>query len=178
MRALIVVPEEFGEIETFTILNILKKADIHVTMASMASSIVMGSSRTRILSDKKLSEADANSYDILVLPGGPGYKNLLHSLDVLNLVKNFNKQNKIIVAIGESPIVLAEAGIIDDKIATVFPGHEKKIPRIRDARVVIAKNVLTARSSSAAADLALKLVEAVTSKQVAQKVRRSIDGSA
>lgn len=178
MRALMIIPEEFGEMETFTVLNILRKADIHVTLASMSASIVTGSCKTRVISDKKLSEIDANSYDIVILPGGPGYKNLLHSLDVLNLVKNFNKQNKIIVAISESPVVLAEAGIIDDKIATVHPGYEKKIPRVRDARVVIAKNILTARSASSAADLTLKLVDAITDKSVALRVRRSIDGSA
>ncbi len=178
MQSLFILPENFGEIETFTVLSIMRRANLHVKTISISSSIVTGESKTRVLADKKLSEVDVNAYDVLILPGGYGYRNLLNSGSVIDLIRKFNRLNKIIVAIGEAPVVLAEAGVIDDKIATVMPGYEKKIPRVRDARVVVARNIITARGPLVAADLAFKLVEVMAGKSVSAKIRRSIDGSA
>jgi 4-methyl-5(b-hydroxyethyl)-thiazole monophosphate biosynthesis len=177
MQAIFLLPENFGEMETFTVLDILHRANMVVKTVSLASSIVTSSGKRKVLADKKLSDIDPLAYDIVILPGGPGYRNLLNSGPIIELVRKFNKQNKIIAAVGEAPVILAEAGVINDKIATVMPGYEKKIPRVRDAKVVIARNIITARGPLAAADMAIKLVEIMSNKSLAAKIRRLIDGS-
>ncbi len=89
-------------------------------------------------------------------------------------MKNFNKKKKYIAAMCESPAILAAAGIMDDKIATILPGWESKLPRPRDARVVVARNVVTSRTSAAAMDFALKLAEIMTSQKAADRLRRNL----
>jgi 4-methyl-5(b-hydroxyethyl)-thiazole monophosphate biosynthesis len=174
MKALLLLADEFSEIDAFTVIDILKRANADITTVSVSSSIVNGMSRTKVVADRKLNEIDPYLYDLLILPGGPGYKNLLNSGKVIEIIKNFDKKKKYIAAMCESPIVLAEAGIMDDKIATIQPGFESKLPRPRDARVVVARNVITARTSAAAMDFALKLAEIMTSPKIADKIRKNL----
>jgi len=174
MKTLMLLPEGFSEIEVFTLWSAMKKAGIDITAVSLSSSIVSGSEKIKAMSDKKISEIDHNAYDLLILPGGPGHKVLLHSSSVRSIAKSFNNRNKIIAASGESSVVLAQLGIIDDKVATVFPGYEKYIPKPREAKIVVAKNVITSRGPATAIDLAIKLVEIGAGKSAAAKVRRSM----
>ncbi len=173
MKALLLLAEGFSEIDAFTVIDMLRRVNADVTTASMSSSVVSGASKTKVIADKKITEIDPYSYDLLILPGGPGYKNLLNSGKVIELIRNFNKKKKYIAAMCESPAILAAAGIMDDKIATITPGWESKLPRPRDARVVVARNVVTARTSAAAMDFALKLAEIMNPKG-ADRLRRNL----
>ena len=173
MKALLLLADGFSETDAFTVVDILRRVNADIIIASISSSVVTGMNKTKIIADKKIEEIDPYSYDLLILPGGSGYKNLLNSNKVIELVKNFNKKKKYIAAMCESPAILAEAGIMDDKIATINPGWENKLPKPRDARVVVARNVITSRTSSDSLDLALKLAEIMTSKKVADRLRKS-----
>lgn len=174
MKALVLLADGFSETEAFTVIDILRRAGTSITTASMSSSVVNGASNTKTVADEKISDIDPYSYDLLVLPGGPGYKNLLNSNKVLEIVKNFNKKQKYLAAICESPAVLAAAGIMEDKIGTINPGWESKLPRPRDAKVVVARNVITARNSAVAMDFALKLAEITSGQKAASKLRRQL----
>lgn len=177
MKVLVALAEKFEEIEATTVINVLRRAGVNTDIVSLSSSIVTGNSNMQIISDKKLSEIDANSYGMLVLPGS---KNLLNSRHVIDLIKNFDKQGKFIAAINISTIALAQAGILEDKVATVFPGYENKIPKPRAAKVVVAKNVITARGPASAMDFALKLAEIAAGKSILNKLKRglAVDGYA
>jgi 4-methyl-5(b-hydroxyethyl)-thiazole monophosphate biosynthesis len=173
MKALLLLADGFSEADAFTVVDILSRAGIPVTTASLSSSVVAGSSKAKAVADKKITDTHPDAFDIVILPGGPGHKNLLNSSAVIELVRNFNKKGKYIAAMCESPAILAAAGIMDDKIATINHGMENKLPRPRDARVIVAKNVITARNSAAAVDFALKLSEIMNPKG-ANKVKREM----
>lgn len=169
MKALVLLSEGFDEIEAFTVINVLRTAEVEATTASLSSSMVTGKSSVKTMADSKIDEIDPYSYDMLVLPSS---QNILNSNKAIELVKNFNKKNKLIAAINTASIALAKAGILDDKIATIFPGYENKIPRPRSARVVVAKNVITARGPASAIDFSLKLAEVLGGKSAAKKAKR------
>ncbi|MCX6815338.1 MAG: DJ-1/PfpI family protein [Candidatus Aenigmarchaeota archaeon] len=169
MKALILIADHFEDIEASTIISVLRKAGVEVTVTSLSSSIVTSTSGVKIIADKKFGEIDPYAYDILILPGG---KNIFNSGDVISLVRNFNKKNKFIAAINTSPIILADAGLLDDKIATVFPGYENRLPRPRAAKVVVAKNIITARGPAVALDFSLKLVEVLAGKKTVEKIKK------
>ena len=171
MRVLVVLTDGFEEIEAFTPVDVLRRAGADVTVAGLVSSIVEGAHKVKVMTDKKLSDVDANTYDMLVLPGGPGYRSLLNSSAVINLVKDFNRKKKFIAAICMAPAVLAKAGVLDDKIATIYPGAESQLPKPREAKVIVAGNIITSRSPGTAMDFALKLAEIAADKQTAQNIR-------
>jgi len=179
MKALVLLPEHFEDIESSTIIDVLRRADVSTTVTSLSSSIVTSMHGVKTIADKKLNEIDPYTYDILILPGCSS-KSLFNSGNVIDLVRNFNKKNKFIAAINVSPVILEEAGVLDGKIATVFPGYENRLSRPRAAKVVVAKNVITARGPATALDFSLKLAEVLAGKKAVEKIKRSlaVDGYA
>lgn len=165
-----IAADGFDDLELFTVAGVLRKA-MPVTIASLSAMLVASASDIKITADKRLSELDIGEYDILLLPSLDGMEN---SQKLLNLIKDFDKENKIIAAMSRAPLVLAKAGILENKIATVFPGLESRIPRPRDARIVIDRNIITSRSPSDSLELALKLVEISQGKAAAKRLRESI----
>jgi len=175
MKVLVPLAEGFEEIETATIVDVLRRADIDVTLAGLVSSIVEGAHGIKIVVDKKISDIDPDNFDAIVLPGGnPGYVNLSNSSTIIKIIKDFDQKKKIIGAICGAPVVLAKAGILNDRIATCYPGIEKNIPRPRDGRVVIDNNIITSKSPGTAIEFALKLVEIISGKKKAEKIKEEL----
>jgi 4-methyl-5(b-hydroxyethyl)-thiazole monophosphate biosynthesis len=171
MQCLIIAANGFEETELVAIVDILRRAGIDVTIAGLTTTIVESVRKVRIVADVRLDEIDHNRYDALILPGGdPGYKNLANSSRVIQIIKDFNKKKKIIAAICASPYVLAKAGILEDKIATIYPGLEKLIPRPRDGRVIVCENIITGRGPGDVFIFALKLVEILVGKKKALEI--------
>ena len=160
MSILIPLQEGFNEIRLGIISYIIRKASIPLTIAGLVSSIVEGSQHVKVIADKRIGDVNVNNFDALILIGGdPGYKNLLHSSRIINLIKSFDEKNKIIGAVDEAPIVLAKAGILENRIATCKPGFEREIPKPRSHKLVRDGHIITARGVEGSILLGLKIVE-------------------
>jgi 4-methyl-5(b-hydroxyethyl)-thiazole monophosphate biosynthesis len=79
-------------------------------------------------------------------------------------------------AICAAPMVLAEAGVLDGKQATSYPGFLDAVPDVTlsSAAVVQDGKVLTSRGPGTAMDFALALVEVLTSKGTRQQVETAL----
>lgn len=174
VKALVILAEDFEDIEAFTVIDVLHRADIEVTKAGISSKVVTSMHGTKIMIDKTLSDISSSNFDMLVLPGGPGHRNLLNSSAVLNIIKEFNRDKKIIGAICAAPVVLAAAGVLDDKIACVYPGLESQIPKVRDAKVIVSGNIVTSKGPGTAIEFALMLVERSIGKKESMKIREKL----
>ncbi len=165
MNVLVPLVDGFNEIEFSSIVNILRKAKINAITVGLVSSIVEGETKQKIVTDKRITEVDQNKFDALILVGGdPGYKGFLNSSRIINLVKFFNEKEKVIGTIGESVVVLARAGILENRIATCSPGFEKKIPKPRSYKVVRDGHIITGRDASSSIIFSLKIVEKLAGK--------------
>ena len=175
MKALIILANGFEEIEAMTVADILKRANITTTLASISSSVVEGAHGIKVVADKGLADVRTDDYDILILPGGsPGYKNLANSSSVINLIKSFDQRKRLIAAICAAPVVLAKAGVIDDKIVTVYPGMENQVPKPRDAKVVVNGNIITSKAPGTSIEFGLKIVEVLSGKKISEKIREEL----
>ena len=89
--ALVFLFEGYEEIETVSPIDILRRADIDVVVASISDSLaVKGRSNLVLQADVLLSSVPADrAFDCVVVPGGPGTKLLRASTDVLNIVKRY-----------------------------------------------------------------------------------------
>jgi len=170
---MVVLANGFEELEAIGTIDILRRGGIDVKVVGLTSKNVKGSRGVKIIAEKKLSEI--KNFDVfqgIVLPGGnPGYKNLLKSKKLKDLIKRFFIQGKLIAAICAAPLVLKEAGILDDIKATAYPGVDKKLPNPVPSKVVSDKNVITGRGPGAVFDFALEIVRKVQGKEVADAVR-------
>ncbi|MEJ2242780.1 MAG: DJ-1/PfpI family protein, partial [Candidatus Bathyarchaeota archaeon] len=127
-NTVIFLAKGFEEIEAVTVIDILRRADIKVTIAGLSSDIVEGGHSIMIVPDKTIDDINVNDFDAIIIPGGnPGYKNLRNDSRVIALIKKAYKSGKIIAAICAAPSVLSYAGILKEKNCTIYPGMEKEL---------------------------------------------------
>lgn len=175
MKIFVPLAEGFEEIEALTIVDVLRRAGIAVDIVGVPSLMVTGSHGVKISADKKLSEIRIEEYDGIVLPGGyPGYVNLSRSTVLLETIKKFDEKRKLIAAICAAPSILAKAGILEKRKATIYPGMESELPYPRSERVVVDGNVITSQGPGTAMEFALKIVEVLQGLDKALKLKRDL----
>lgn len=175
MRVMVAFADGFEEIEALTVVDVLRRVGIAVDMVGVVGSVITGAHGVRMMADKKLRDIKAEEYDGIVLPGGsPGYINLGRSSALLEIVKKMNAKGKLVAAICAAPSVLAKAGILENKKATIYPGMEKEIPYPRGDKVVVDGNVITSQGPGTALEFALRIVEALAGKEKALALRKAL----
>jgi len=150
------------ELEAITIVNILRRAGITVTLAGSGAGPLRGSRGVMLMPDSTLETVLHNDFDMIVLPGGqPGTNNLKADARVLKLVQRMAHQGKYVAAICAAPSVLATAGLLDGKQATSFPGALVPFPKVKQQHDAIVEDgkFITSRGPGTAMDFALTLVE-------------------
>ncbi len=176
-KAIILLAEGFEEIEAITCIDILRRSGIRTTAIGITDLIVKGSRGVEIKTDKTLDGLYLNC-DAVILPGGmPGAENLAKSGSVKKLLFQLNNQEKIIAAICASPtLVLAPLGILDNKIATCYPGTEKDFSNsttYKKQEVVVDKNIITSQGPATALKFSLKIVEKLISKEMSGRIKKA-----
>ena len=177
VKALVFLATGFEEIETVTVVDVLRRANIDVTVASLTSNVVEGAYGMNVVADKKINEVNVNDFDALVVPGGnPGYKNLRKDPRVIEMIKQAYNANKFIAAICAGPAVLSDSGILEGKNCTIYPGMENELEAgganpLQDS-VVVEGNIVTSRGPATALPFAIKLAEILLGKQVAEAVSK------
>ena len=98
-KALVFLASGFEEIETVTIVDVLRRAGIEVTVAGLTPNMVKGAHAMKIVPDKNINDVNVDDFDAIVVPGGnPGYKNLRNDPRVITLLKKAFDSNKIVSA--------------------------------------------------------------------------------
>jgi len=175
-KALILLAEGFEEIEAITVIDVLRRGGIDVTVAGINEANIKGSRSITVIADIVLEGSEAD-YDAVILPGGArGAENLASSEKAAKVIKNMNNNGKIVAAICAAPaIVLAPLGILDNKFATCYPGYEEEFSSyttFKEDPVVIDGNIITSRAPGTAFVFALTLVEILAGKNMSDKIRK------
>ena len=183
-RVLVPLAPGCEELEAVTIIDLLRRAQIEVVTAGLASGAVKCARGTVLLPDTTLDAAlddtlPLHHYDMVVLPGGePGATNLQNDARVIALLKKMAGAGKYTAAICAAPKVLAAAGLLDGKRATSYPGaiDATLFPRVLPETGAIARdgNVITSRGPGTAMDFALALIETLTGRAHRDKVEAGL----
>ncbi len=175
MKVMVPLANGFEEIEALTVVDVLRRAGIQVETVGVIGSVIEGSHGVRVMVDKTLHQIKPDEYDAIVLPGGsPGYENLGKSSRIIQILKDFNKQNKLICAICGAPSILAKEGLLDDKKATVYPGNERLLAYPRGSRVIVDGNIITSQGPGTAMEFALKIVEKLLDHGTVERLKREL----
>lgn len=176
-KVLVIVAPGFEEIEALTPIDILRRAEIEVTVAGLTHTSVEGSHRIVVETDTVLSSCSNTTYDAIILPGGmPGTLNLLESTEVIDTVQRHFRNNKLCCAICAAPRVLDKANILKEAQFTCYPSVEEKIKSgiFIDNAVVYSDNIITSRGVGTTLDFSLAIVKKLTTEETAQKVAQSV----
>jgi 4-methyl-5(b-hydroxyethyl)-thiazole monophosphate biosynthesis len=172
---MVTLADGFEDIEALTVVDLLRRAGISVDTVGVVGTVITSRSNVRVMVDKKIGDVSADDYDVIVLPGGhQGVQNLNRSSKLIEILKDFNENGKLIAAICAAPSILAKIGLLDDKKATIFPGMERELPKPRAERVVVDGNVITSQAPGTAIEFALKLVEKLAGKNKADEIKNQI----
>lgn len=179
--ASVLVPLADGceELEAVTIIDILRRANIKVTTAGLKEGPVTASRGVVLIPDTTLDKALAVQYDMLVLPGGlPGADHLDGDPRIHSLLKKMNTDGNKIAAICAAPKVLANAGLLENRSATSYPGvlDKMKVTAMTYTADAITRdgNVITSRGPGTAMDFALTLIEVLAGKETKNNVEAGL----
>lgn len=154
------------DIESVTLIDVLRRAEADVTVASIGDSATITAARgTRITADARFEDVGEDDYDLIVLPGGRGGAEAMR--DCAPLIERLKEQKnagKLYGAICASPgVALAPHGLLDDVAATGHPAFQDPLPnqdRVQQ-RVVRDGQCLTSQGPGTALEFSLALVEAL-----------------
>lgn len=170
--------EGLEEIEGLTVVDVLRRAGVEVTTISISEKKeVTGSHNITILSDALFSEADWSGLDGVILPGGmPGTTNLMEHEGVRKVIQKFADQKKLVAAICAAPSVLGQAGLLQGRRATCYPGFEEQLTGAQccEEQVVRDGNIITSRGMGTAIPFALALTSYFLGQEKADEVKTSI----
>jgi len=168
------------EIELVAVVDILRRADIQVSMASFDGEPVVGRSGICIQADISLEEAKEKQWDMMVLPGGLPNAELLQNNPLVKKIANsLAINNKYLAAICAAPAAFASYGLLDGKSVTSHPCVEDEIRQHTnttycEAATVIDDKMITSRGAGTAIDFALQLVAQLSSQSKANAIKEAI----
>ncbi|MEI6285050.1 MAG: DJ-1 family glyoxalase III [Bacillota bacterium] len=170
-KALILIANGTEEIEATTLANVLRRAEIEVTLAGVGGKLLRGSRNITICADVEFEEiADTahDEFDILILPGGWGGTLIFcEDSNVQFTLKRFDSAKKMICAICAAPLALDRANILLNHRFTCFPGIEQKMSALgyENRKFVVSDNIFTSQGPATAMDFALRIVRAVVGEE-------------
>ena len=142
---------------------------------------INGAFDQKIIVDYLIDEIKVNDFDALAIPGGfEEYRFFIESYKnpVLNLIREFNTKKKWIASVCVAAIVLGKSGILKGKKATTYNLNSERQALLTkfgaelvQKPIVIDENIITSWNPSTAMDVALTLLEYLTSSQNADYIR-------
>lgn len=138
-----------------------------------------------VLVEKTIEEIDVNDYDALAIPGGFeefGFYEEVFDERFLNLIREFDKNNKLIATICVAALPVGKSGILQGRKATTY--HLRDAYRQKQLKefgvdvvnepIVVDKNIITSYCPETAPGVAFKLLEELTSTEQMETVKRAM----
>ena len=177
MRTVLVpLAKGFEEIEAVTIIDVLRRAQIDVIVASLDHvALVQGANGIVIEADVCIDNVVIDILDMIILPGGWDGTNLLAEDKIVqNALKEMHALGKNIAAICAAPFALHKAGVLSQNF-TCYPSAEEKIREDGyqgdKAMVIEDGNIMTSRGPGTSLCFALEIVKKLKGEETYQMLK-------
>ncbi len=143
---------------------------------------IKASFNQRLIVDYLVSEIEIDLFDALAIPGGFeefDYYADAYDEQFLDLIRGFKAKEKIIASICMAALPLGKSGVLKDKKGTTY--NKQAIRQetlsgfgvhVMNEPIVMDDNIITSWNPSTAIDVALLLLELLTSKTNAEFIRQ------
>ncbi|XP_014295172.1 protein dj-1beta [Microplitis demolitor] len=177
--AILLMADGAEEMEAVITADVLRRAGIEVTIASITGNDCIKCSRdVKICADAQLDAVKNNNFDAVILPGGlGGSKALASSKEVGELLKKQENEGRVIAAICAAPTALKAHGIAQGKQITSYPSMKDQLTdyyKYSEDIVVTDGNIITSRGPATAYAFGLAIVEKVLNKEAAVPVAKGM----
>lgn len=177
MSVLIPIANGSESLETVTLVNVLRRADIDVCVASITSTrSVNGTRGIRLSADLELSAAVGRDFDAIILPGGEDGSRALGECKLL--IERLTRQrlaHQWYGAICAAPaLALSPNGLLDGKQATCHPAFREHLLHYVDQPVVTDGHCMTSQGAGTALAFALDWVTQLAGPEARDRVRQGM----
>ena len=177
-KVLVIISTGFEEIEAVSIIDILRRAQVEVVIATINDILTVGANSIVIQANQYLKDIrNFEDFDMVVLPGGGlNTENLATSELVKEVLNKMKESNKYIGAICAAPYALHKAKVLNKKY-TCYPSFEKKIDSstfLEDEVVVIDEKVITSKGPATAMQFALELVKILKGDDIYTQIKNGL----
>lgn len=176
---LIPVADGSEDIESVTLIDVLRRAKADVTVASvMPGREIVAARGTRIVADELIADCVSRAWDLIALPGGmPGADKLFDCEALGQLLRTQHAQGRPLAAVCAAPArVLGRLGLLEGRRATCYPGFEADLigASVLEQPVVRDGHITTSRGPGTVMGFALDLVEQLFGAELAATIGRQM----
>ncbi|MDP9938184.1 DJ-1 family glyoxalase III [Ectopseudomonas alcaliphila] len=178
-RALIAVADGVEDLECVTLIDVLRRADVEVLVASIEERRMITCARgTRLTADAMLVDVLAQDFDLIVLPGGmPGAQHLADFEPLAERVRKQARAGELFAAICAAPaLALQNYGVLKQRRMTCYPAFSDRLSGCTfvDEAVVVDGNCITSQGPGTALAFALTLVEQLVGRGTRTEVAKAM----
>jgi protease I len=163
---LVIVPQDnFRDEELFETKDAIETAGHAVVLASHSPGLCCGTKGGTANATTSIDSVDGNM-DAVVFIGGPGARSFFTSPAAHRIAREAHHAGKIIGAICIAPVILANAGLLRGRRATVFPTEVANLAssgvHVQRPGVVTDGNIITASGPDVARAFGMTLLRALS----------------
>lgn len=177
MSILVPLASGFEEMEAVSIITILRRARLHVIVASLDDrDLVKGANDLVMQVDTELSKVNVANLDAIVLPGGyDGMENCANSNALGEIARALDARGALVAGICAAPIALDRLGVKLGRY-TCYDGCESAIKggSYIGGSVVVDGHIITGQGPALAIPFALAIIEYLASQDAREKIARQI----
>jgi 4-methyl-5(b-hydroxyethyl)-thiazole monophosphate biosynthesis len=133
--------------------------------------------------EMEFDQITSKDFDALAIPGGfenAGFYEDAYDERFLNLIREFDKENKIIASVCVAALPIGKSGILANRKATTYDlmdGLRRKQladfgANVQDEMIVVDKNIITSTGPSTGLDVAFRLLGMLTNLENVNVVKK------
>lgn len=165
---MVIAFRDFKDIEYFIPRDILRRARAQIVNVSSQKGVAIGADGGEVEVQLVASDFRIEDFDTVVFIGGSGMVKKLDDESFQKIAKDTVGAGKVLGAICISPVLLAKAGVLEGKKATVWssPLDKSAVKMLKESEavyqdedVVVDGKIITANGPGAAKKFAEKIIE-------------------
>ena len=170
-----------GPYEVFSLASKENEKIFEVKTISETGELISARNGLKILPD--LSYQNEPIFDILIVPGGYGAEEIeIKNPVMIEWLKSQQNKVEILASVCTGALLLAEAGILDNKKATThwmdYDRLEKEYPKVevvRGVKFVDEGNILTSGGISAGIDMSFHIIKRLFGTEVVKDLAKRME---
>lgn len=180
MRALVPLAPGFEEMEAVIIIDVLRRAEVEVTVAGLdGAGPTTGSRGVVVHADVSLDDALPGTYDAIVLPGGgPGTARLREDERLLAALREHHGAGRLTAAVCAAPLALSSAGLAEGRSITAHPSVHDELSsggaNVSSEAVVKDGVILTSQGPGTSMEFALAVVRELKGSALATEIANAM----
>ena len=166
--AMIIAFKEFRDEEYFIPKQIFENQGIKVKTFSNSLGNALGKMGGEAKVDCLISDLDPGDFSAIVFIGGPGALDYTGNTEIKRIIEGAKNKDKLIAGICIAPLILAEAGVLNGKKATIWSSEIDKsaVKQIKEygalyekSDVVVDGKIITASGPEAAENFSKEIIK-------------------